>query len=118
MRIDIDDPAVDKDLGMSLTYEGELFTGEAVEKIEGTDTVIALTAYVRGREDGPSVQWHEDGALRSEGQCSNGRAVGVWREWFQNGAPAMEQEFSDRGALLRQREWSESGEIIKDFRRD
>lgn len=43
-RIDIDDPDVDMDQGQRVLYRGELFTGEAEERLGGV--VVSLDSYV------------------------------------------------------------------------
>jgi antitoxin component YwqK of YwqJK toxin-antitoxin module len=113
MRINIDDADMSDD--HRLTYQGEWFTGEAVETARNGQ-VIALTTYYAGMEDGPSKEWYPDGQPKSEGQVRYGMAIGTFREWHRNGRLAVEQRFDDEGhgRQLSLRRWDEDGNLIED----
>ncbi|MFI2432193.1 toxin-antitoxin system YwqK family antitoxin [Streptomyces sp. NPDC018693] len=86
-RIDIDGPGVDIDRSLRLLYQGELFTGEAVEYLGGA--LVSLESYQDGLVHGPS------------------------REWYPGGALASEKEFADDGELVSHRAWDESGRLVR-----
>lgn len=113
-RVDDDDPDLETQLDSRVTYRGEYFTGEVVETND--DTVVSLTTYRDGFEDGPSLEWFPDGTRLSEGTVRKGIPIGAWRLWHANGALAEEKVFDEagKGHILRIRRWSESGEITKD----
>ncbi|MFC8914146.1 toxin-antitoxin system YwqK family antitoxin [Streptomyces sp. NPDC047821] len=116
VRIDIDGPGVDMDVGGRLLYRGELFTGEVTEHLGGA--LVALDAYVDGITHGISREWYKDGTPRSEGTVRVGRPVGVWREWHANGRLASEQRFAADGlTLLTQKTWDERGNPTRDWRK-
>ncbi|MGW9137208.1 MULTISPECIES: toxin-antitoxin system YwqK family antitoxin [unclassified Streptomyces] len=115
-RIDIDDPDVDMDQGQRVLYRGELFTGEAEERLGGV--VVSLDSYVAGVQDGPSREWYKDGTLRSEGTARMGLPVGVSKEWHPNGTLAAERVFAEDGlTLLADRQWDEMGRPTKNWRK-
>ncbi len=106
MRINIDDTEFGSDL--RYLYEGEPFTGEAVETIsEGQ--VVALSTYRNGLAHGPMFEWYPDGQRKFEGEARDGRAVGVSREWHRNGQLAEERIFDEEGDLVSVRRWDEQG---------
>ncbi|MER7399616.1 hypothetical protein ABT381_29365 [Streptomyces sp. NPDC000151] len=70
-RIDIDDPDVDMDHGQRLLYRGELFTGEAEERLGGV--VVSVDAYLDGllfSDDGFRMleerRWDDEGRLTKD----------------------------------------------------
>ncbi|MEU7771827.1 hypothetical protein AB0C44_10970 [Micromonospora taraxaci] len=110
MRVDYDDVATEDDL--RVTYQGELFTGEVVER-SPQGQVIALTTYFEGMEDGPSADWYPTGERKAEGSARYGTAVGVHEEWHRNGNPASRVEFDDQGRMLSRQRWAEDGTPIE-----
>lgn len=106
MRINIDDTDLDSD--MCYLYQGEPFTGEAVETVSG-GRIIAVTTYQNGREHGPSWEWYPDGQMKFEGAARDGRAIGVNRGWHRNGQLAEEKIFDERSRLISVRRWDENG---------
>lgn len=106
MRINIDDTDLDSD--MRYLYQGEPFTGEAVETVSG-GRVIAVTTYRNGREHGPSWEWYPDGQMKFEGETRDGRAIGVNRRWHRNGQLAEEHIFDTQGRLVSVRRWDDNG---------
>ncbi|WP_406838379.1 toxin-antitoxin system YwqK family antitoxin [Streptomyces sp. AHU1] len=114
MRVDLDDPELDRGLDLSLTYRGELFTGETVEKNSRTGRIVAVTACSDGLEDGPVREWYMDGTGRAEGQCRRGIPYGRWREWHPNGRLAVEKEYGERSEVRSIKAWSDSGLPIDD----
>jgi len=95
-------------------YEGESFTGEAVE-YDRDGKVVALTTYRNGYEHGPQRQWFPDGTLRVEGTSSCGvGAVGLWREWGPKGNLVGEREFNEMGFIVALREWDDEENLVKD----
>jgi antitoxin component YwqK of YwqJK toxin-antitoxin module len=111
-RIDIDDPEVDIDPGSGLTYQGRLFTGEA-EEISPQGVTITISTYVDGHEEGPHLEWYNDGTPRVEGTIRNYRRIGTWRRWHPSGRLAEEVRFSDDGELVLKRRWDESGAPVE-----
>ncbi|WP_179536567.1 toxin-antitoxin system YwqK family antitoxin [Actinopolyspora biskrensis] len=94
-------------------YQGFPFTGEVVEETRG-GVLVALTTYVDGVPDGVTKEWYPDGAKRSEGYNSRGRAIGTHVEWHKNGTLAREARFSDTGGYLGQRRWDDDGTLTLD----
>ncbi|MGW5384210.1 toxin-antitoxin system YwqK family antitoxin [Nocardia sp. NPDC003963] len=100
---------------LRLEYDGEPFTGEAVEEAAGL--LFAQLFYVDGIRHGSSREWWDDGSLKSEGENFHGRPRGVYREWHRNGRLAGESVFSDAGDLITRSLWDEQGEPIRPRRR-
>ncbi|MEV4440469.1 hypothetical protein AB0K09_15880 [Streptomyces sp. NPDC049577] len=114
-RIDIDDPAVDMDDSQRLTYEGELFTGEAAE-YQGR-AMISLDTYSEGILDGPSLEWYPDGAQRSVGAVRMGFPSGEFLEWHPNGQMSSKKVFSEDGQQLKEvYTWDEDGALASAWR--
>ncbi|MEU7674674.1 hypothetical protein AB0C42_07670 [Micromonospora taraxaci] len=109
MRVDHDDVATEDDL--RVTYQGELFTGEVVER-SPQDQIIALTTYFKGIEDGLSAEWYPTGERKAEGTARYGMAVGVHEEGHRNGSPATRVEFDEQGKMLSRQRWAEDGTPI------
>ncbi|MGC5306229.1 toxin-antitoxin system YwqK family antitoxin [Micromonospora zamorensis] len=112
MRVEYDDVETEDDL--RVTYQGELFTGEVVER-SPQGQVIALTTYFKGMEDGLSAEWYPSGERKAEGSVRYGTAVGVHEEWHRNGNPAARIEFDDQGKLLSRHRWAEDGTPIESY---
>ena len=114
-RIDIDSPEVDMDEAQRLLYQGELFTGEAVEYMAGK--MVSLDHYTDGVQDGLSREWYPDGTLRSEGRLREGLPCGEFREWHANGVLASRKVFGDDGlTLLEELKWDENGQPTRSWR--
>jgi antitoxin component YwqK of YwqJK toxin-antitoxin module len=112
VRVDYDDVETEDDL--QVTYQGELFTGEVVER-SPQGQIIALTTYVKGMEDGLSAEWYPTGERKAEGSARYGTAVGVHEEWHRNGNPATRVEFDDQGKMLSRQRWAEDGTPIEGY---
>lgn len=97
---------------MVTTFQGEPFTGEVVG-FTSDGTMVELTNYENGIEHGPQAEWFPDGSKQLEGQCDQGKAVGVWREWFPSGQLARYEEFDSLGGLLKRQRWNEAGEMTE-----
>lgn len=111
VRVDEEDLDFEYDMAV---YEGEPFTGEAVE-YDRDGKMVALTTYRNGYEDGPVKQWFPDGTLRVEGATSYGvGAVGLWKEWGPKGNLISEREFNEKGFVVALREWDDAGNLVKD----
>ncbi|MET8553216.1 toxin-antitoxin system YwqK family antitoxin [Micromonospora zamorensis] len=110
MRVEYDDVETEDDL--RVTYQGETFTGEVIER-SPQGQVIALTTYFKGTEDGLSTEWYPSGERKAEGSARYGIAVGVHEEWHRNGNPAARVEFDDQGKLLSRHRWAEDGTPIE-----
>ena len=110
MRVDFDDIETEDDL--RVTYQGEPFTGEVVERGPGGQ-VVALTTYFNGMEDGPSAEWYPTGERKSAGMVRYGSAVGVHEEWYRDGTLAARDEFDENGKLLSRHRWAEDGTPIE-----
>ncbi|MGR3934060.1 toxin-antitoxin system YwqK family antitoxin [Streptomyces sp. BRA346] len=81
-------------------YRGERYTGEAEERLPD-GTLITLTSYLDGRQDGLDREWYPDGTLKSEAHFRDGIPVGVHRTWRPDGTLSSEVEFTDGGSILR-----------------
>ncbi|MGW3786101.1 toxin-antitoxin system YwqK family antitoxin [Micromonospora chokoriensis] len=112
MRVEYDDVETEDDLRVS--HQGELFTGEVVER-SPQGQIIAITTYFKGIEDGPSAEWYPSGERRAEGSARYGTAVGVHEEWHRNGNPAARFEFDDQGKMLSRQRWAEDGTPIESY---
>lgn len=113
-RVDVHADDIERDDRLRITYEGEPFTGELVDR--WGDQLLALTTYHEGWPDGPSMEWYEDGTLRSEGMNRHSQAVGVHEQWHRNGRLAVEKRFDDEGHLVHDKHWDEEGNPVP-FRR-
>jgi len=111
MRVNFDDTDVDD--GLRVTYQGEWFTGEAIE-VDRAGNIISLSAYINGREDGLSQEWYSDGTLRHSGMVKLGMAVGMHQEWYPNGQLISQREFDSGGDELARRRWDEAGNLIEE----
>lgn len=112
MRVEYDDVETEDDL--RVTYQGEPFTGEVVER-SPQGQVIALTTYFNGMEDGLSAEWYPGGERKAEGSVSYGTAVGVHEEWHRNGNTAARIEFDNQGKLLSCHRWAEDGTPVESY---
>ena len=114
-RIDLG--SMDYEIGddLRLEYNGEPFTGEAVETAGGM--VIAQAFYVDGIRHGTIKQWWANGNLRSDGEVFHGTPKGVHKKWHFNGQLAQETEFSEEGEILSRRSWDELGNPVPPRRR-
>ncbi|WP_328312027.1 hypothetical protein OG432_18385 [Streptomyces sp. NBC_00442] len=98
-----------------LLYQGELFTGEAVEYVAGH--LVSLDAYTEGLQDGWSREWYPDGTLRSEGRVRQGMPSGEFKTWHANGVLASRKVFDQDGlSLLEDLGWDESGQPTREWR--
>lgn len=114
-RIAVEDPEVDMDDAHRLLYRGELFTGEVTEHLGSK--LVSLDVYVDGVQDGPSLEWYKDGALRSETMVRKGRACGESKAWHPNGTLASRRVFDDDGlTILEDDEWDEGGGPTRSWR--
>lgn len=109
MRVNIDDTDFDDDL--RYFYDGEPFTGEAVET-HPNGQVINLITFRNGVEHGPQLGWYPDGSRRSETNVVNGNPVGISRRWHRNGQLAEEGEFDEHGTMTGFCRWDEEGSPI------
>lgn len=91
-------------------HDGVRFTGVAEDRLPD-GTLVSLTTYVDGLQDGPDEEWFNDGTRRSEGQFQRGVPVGIHRTWGPEGNLSREVEFSDAGRILRRRGFDEAGEV-------
>ena len=106
-RVNVDD--ISRDAMEYVVYDGQRFTGEAVET--GYDgTVIGMNTYADGVENGPQREWWADGSLRSEYSMVKGQVIGEAREWHENGRLAKLQVWGNHGELVSQEQWDENGE--------
>src|SRR5438874_1327247 len=94
-RVDIDD-IVEVGEGLIAYYQGERFTGEAIEKSPSGD-IIGLITYRDGIEEGPQWSSHPNGQRSGEGTVHNGKAIGVWKDWYPNGQLKTCTEFNEHG---------------------
>lgn len=91
-------------------HQGVRFTGEAEERLPD-GTLISLTSYVDGLQDGLEQEWYSNGALRSEGNFRQGMAVGVHHTWDPDGNLVRQMEFSDDGRVLRRCGFDSAGNV-------
>lgn len=106
VRVNADD--LTQDAAEYFVYNGEPFTGEAVETIDDGQ-VIGLTTYVRGTEEGPQREWWPNGRLKSEYFVTGGRITGESREWHENGQLASLRRWNEFGELRGHEEWDDQG---------
>ena len=106
MRVDLDAPGVDVNIGQRYTYRGQPFTGELYET-DGSGQWMTLSGVRDGIPDGPHREWFPDGMPRAEILVVDGRARGTSRNWHDS--PAVEREFDDNGSLMVVRRWAEDG---------
>ncbi len=48
---------------------------------------------INGEKEGLWIEWHVNGAKRSEGSYRNGKKEGFWTEWYKNGAKYFEGSY-------------------------
>ncbi|MDA3646477.1 hypothetical protein LZ318_04500 [Saccharopolyspora indica] len=94
-------------------YEGKRFTGESVDELPD-GTLISLTSYANGLQDGPDQEWYTDGSKRAEGLFRQGVPIGVHRTWDPDGRLVREIEFSDGGRILRRRGFDTAGNVTRE----
>lgn len=111
MRVELNDVTTEDDL--RVTYQGEPFTGEVVERVRGGQ-IVAVRTYHLGVEDGPSAAWYPTGERKGTGVVRMGTAIGVHEVWHQNGTPAVRVEFDDDGNFLSRRRWTEDGTLVEE----
>lgn len=111
-RIDIDDPEFEMDTSERWTYQGSVYSGEAVE-YGPNGQIVGLTTLKDGLEDGPQKAWYADGTRDSEGVSRRGKAVGEWREWHPNGQLKAIRLFDERGNHLSTQEWEPDGTPVE-----
>ncbi|MBF6289201.1 hypothetical protein IU457_23840 [Nocardia cyriacigeorgica] len=96
-RIDLNIDETDSGDDLRLMYNGEPFTGEAVESVG--DQLLSQEFYVDGIAHGTTREWWPNGQLKMEGQLRHGLECGVFRRWHENGQLAAEKQFDDFGTL-------------------
>lgn len=68
------------------------------DEAPGTEPVLrARAVMVDGELEGPSSDYHENGALSAEGEYRNGKKVGPWRAFHPGGQPRLEVTHDDAG---------------------
>lgn len=107
-----DDAGIDHGDDLRLEFQGEPFTGEVVEEVDGE--LLSQDFYTNGVPDGPTREWWPNGRLRAEGEVRFGLPRGVFREWHENGRLAVEKHFDDAGAVATALYWDEKGTPIDD----
>ena len=108
MRISFSD--ADFDDADRLIYNGELFTGVAVEDhLDGV--IMGESTYLRGIQDGPERGYRSDGTLSVEHIYRTGIIVRV-RRWHENGQLALEKHNDSLGRLISEQRWDEDGNAI------
>lgn len=95
-------------------YEGELFTGMAVEywpngKLRSEGFYIDGTPKVEFKE------WYENGQLKYSQQPSDDGVFITSEEWYEDGSKKSEI-LSEHGFQVSIKEWDEKNNLIKDFR--
>jgi antitoxin component YwqK of YwqJK toxin-antitoxin module len=108
MIVDYDDLTPSED-HLTLTYQGQDFTGTAVEK-DRHGTVIAEVAFREGKKFGLSREWFPNGRVRTEETYAFDELHGESREWYESGALRAEGAY-ELGICLRKQEWSADGAI-------
>ncbi|BDT85158.1 hypothetical protein FMUAM8_09220 [Nocardia cyriacigeorgica] len=109
-RIDLNIDETDSGDDLRLMYNGEPFTGEAVEAVG--DQLLSQEFYVDGIAHGTTREWWPNGQLKMEGQVRHGLEYGVFRRWHENGQLAAENRFDDYGKLHTVHRWDENGAQI------
>ena len=112
LRVDARD--LDTDLsGYEYFWQGEHFTGVAVEFGQGSDGIISETEYYKGAQHGFYREWYEyPDQLKTEERYRYNTRNGVFRDWHPNGQLKEEAEFQ-MGTELRRAQWDENGTPIE-----
>jgi antitoxin component YwqK of YwqJK toxin-antitoxin module len=105
MRISIDDTDISPQ--QEILYEGEPFTGTAVE-YSPDGTIIAETDYRNGIRDGRDRGYYPNGQVESEEWYDFGMGHGTARAWYPNGQLKEEEEIN-KGRLVSKRRWAADG---------
>ncbi|HLS00684.1 MAG TPA: hypothetical protein VK054_01680 [Beutenbergiaceae bacterium] len=101
-----------EEYGVAL-LNGESFTGESIEK--SGDTIISLTTFTNGAENGPKKEWYENGQIRLMGETRFPKgAVGTWKKWSETGQLTEKKIFDEEGNLIRRQQWDMQGTLLKD----
>ncbi|CAM00666.1 hypothetical protein A8924_1740 [Saccharopolyspora erythraea NRRL 2338] len=108
IRVNEDD--LDVDGSGRAWHQGQPFTGEEEDRLPD-GTLISITTYANGRQEGPDREWYPDGTLKEEGNFSKGLPIGLHRAWRPDGTLARELEFSDEGLVIRRQGFDAEGNV-------
>ncbi|WP_147445533.1 toxin-antitoxin system YwqK family antitoxin [Corallococcus aberystwythensis] len=96
---------------LQMCCEGVPFTGVAVEfHLNGARR--SEIEYVQGVQSGGSRDYSLEGVLVYEARYLNGGLHGLVREWFPNGCVKSEAQY-EFGIEVNYREWNTSGELVE-----
>lgn len=70
--------------------------------------------YVNGQRMGQQKEWYDNGQIKYEGVCTNGKKNGKWTKWYVNGQTRSENEYVDGEYLGKQTEWYKNGQVERE----
>lgn len=109
LRVSEDD--LDSEPYGPVLYRGVRFTGVAEDRLPD-GTLISVTPYVNGLQEGTDYEWYPNGTLRSEGHYHKDIPIGVHRTWSPEGVLVREIEFTDNGRIVRRRGFDGKGDVL------
>lgn len=87
---------------------GKVFSGLMVKRnTEGK--IISSFTFKDGRRNGPSSEFYQNGAVKTEAKFKNDKLHGNFGEWFINGQKKIEGRFDNGLPIGVFREWGEDG---------
>lgn len=110
----VDDSEITMTEDYEYLYQGEPFTGIAVEYYEGF--LLGEENYRDGMLHGLAKRWHlESEQLASLKSYENNAVVGVRKEWYESGQLKLEEEIEE-GIALRRTVWDQFGDVVEEYR--
>ena len=103
-------------LGYVIVFQVDVVDGRphGLETTSGEDMKVFERSYwVRGRKSGTTIEWHENGAKRSEVQYVDGRRQGVQTEWDEDGRLHHTCVWKDDERDGLEKFWYPSGQLAK-----
>lgn len=112
MTVDYDELEPSED-HLTLTYQGQDFTGTAVEK-DMHGNRIAEVEFRDGKKFGLSREWFPSGKQRTEESYAFDALHGEAREWYESGALKSASSY-ELGICLRKEERAEDGTLTDEM---
>ncbi len=97
-------------------YEGELFTGTAVEYWPD-GSLRGEQDFVIGYRDGLCREYSSSGRLLLETPLDGGVCHGLERQWYEDGGLAAER-YCQFGTVIWRMYWDEDGRLLEEFHID